>query len=224
MSHLVEVARAAPLLSALDDAGVEDVLRRCHTIRRRRGTVIFAPDEPAERFFLVLAGRVKLYKLSPKGDEQILHLYGPGHTFAEAAVLAGVNYPAFAEAVEDATLLVVARRDLREAVAANPDLAIGMMAGLSAKLREFNRLIEELSLKEVPSRLASVLLRLADEAGGETVRLAQTKRELAAQIGTVAETLSRALGKLKDAGLIAVRGRQITLLDGERLRELAENG
>ena len=98
------------------------------------------------------------------------------------------------------------------------------MAGLSAKLHEFNRLIEELSLKEVPARLAGALLRMAAESGGSTIRLKQTKRELAAQIGTVAETLSRALAKLKDAGLIDVRGRQIAILDTDGLASLAENG
>ena len=72
--------------------------------------------EPAERLFVVLAGRVKLYKLSPRGDEQILHMYGPGNAFAEAAVLAGGKYPAFAEAAEDCTLLAIDRRELRRAI------------------------------------------------------------------------------------------------------------
>ena len=215
---------SVPLFAALDDAAAGELLRRFQTIRRPAGTILFAPTDRAERLFAVEAGRVKLYKLSAKGDEQILHLYGPGHSFAEAAVLAGGTYPAFAEALDDVTLLVVTRRELREAIAGNPELAMGMLAGLSAKLHEFNRLIEELSLKEVPARLAGVLLRLSERAGGCTVRLEQTRRELAGQIGTVAETLSRALGKLKDAGLIEVRGRRITLLDADALAELAEQG
>jgi len=219
-----EALRAVPLFSALDDAGMDELLRGGSTVTRPAGTVLFGPTERAERFYVVLAGRVKLYKLSAKGDEQILHMYGPGHSFAEAAVLAGGTYPAFAEAVEDATLLAVGRGELKRAIEANPELAMGMMAGLSAKLREFNRLIEELSLKEVPARLAGVLLRLADRAGGPTIRLRQTKRELAAQIGTVSETLSRAFAKLKSAGLIRVRGAEITLVDPEGLRELAEGG
>ena len=212
------------MFSALDGAAVEALVRRCLTIRRRRGAMLFSPMEPAERLFVVLEGRVKLYKLSPGGDEQILHMYGPGNAFAEAAVLAGGTYPAFAEAAEDCTLLAIDRRELRRAIRTNPDLAMGMLAGLSAKLHEFNRLIEELSLKEVPARLAGVLLRMADEAGGPTFRLRQTKRELAAQIGTVAETLSRALAKLKDAGFIRVRGGEITILDREGLSRAAHEG
>ena len=216
--------RATPLFSALADEALAALLGSFGTIKRAAGVVIFGPTEKAERFYVVLAGRVKLYKLSPRGDEQILHLYGPGNAFAEAAVLGGGTYPAFAEAVEDTTLLEIGRRELRRAIEANPELAMGMMAGLSAKLREFNRLIEELSLKEVPARLAGALLRLADRAGGDRFRLKQTKRELAAQIGTVSETLSRALRRLQDAGLVSVRGAEITVQDRGGLSELAEGG
>jgi CRP-like cAMP-binding protein len=220
----VAVLRSVAMFSALDAEAAEALLRAWPTVRRPAGAQVFAPGEPAERFYVVLAGRVKVFQLSPRGDEQILHLYGPGAAFAEAAVLAGGSYPAFAEAVEDSMLLVVGRAALRDAIRANPELAMGILAGLSAKLHEFNRLIEELSLKEVPARLAGVLLRLAGEAGGRTVRLKQSKRQLAAQIGTVAETLSRALGKLKAAGLIRVRGAEITILDPEGLEELAGSG
>ena len=219
-----DALRLCPMFSALPDEAVGQLLRDCPVIRRAAGEVLFGPRQPAERFFVVLAGRVKLYKLSAKGDEQIFHLYGPGNSFAEAAVLAAGRYPAFAEALEDVTLLSVGRAELRKAIAANPELALGMMAGLSAKLREFNQLIEDLSLKEVPARLAGVLQRLSRQAGATTFRLPQTKRELAAQIGTISETLSRALGKLKDAGLIKVRRSEITILDPAGLAEVAENG
>jgi len=209
------------MFSALDDQAVELVLDRCHTIRRQAGTIIFASDEPAARFFLILSGRVKLYKLSPRGDQQILHMYGPGKAFAEAAVLSGAAYPASAEVVEDAHLLVVGRKDIRLAIEENLDLAMGMLAGMSSKLREFNQLIEDLSLKDVPSRLAGALLRHAAQAGSDTFDLPQTKRELAGQIGTIPETLSRALAKLKSAGLIAVRGKTIEIRNRPALTEVA---
>ena len=213
--------RSVPLFAALSDAALDGLVRQCHTIRRAAGTVLFGPAQPAERFFVVLGGRVKVYKLSPRGDEQILHLFGPGEALAEAAVLAGGNYPAFAEVIEDAALLAVWRQELRRAVAADPELALGMLAGMSAKLIEFARLIEELSLKDVPARLAAALLRMHRQAGGPTFRLEQTKRDLAGQIGTVPETLSRALGRLKAAKLVQVRGRQITILDPKGLEKTA---
>lgn len=184
---------------------------------------IFSPEETADRFYVILSGRVKIYQLSPKGDEQILHLYGPGNTFGEAAMWAGTHYPAHAQTLAASTLLAVTRTALHELAARRPDMALAMIAGMSRKLQEFNRLIEQLSLKEVPARLAGVLLKLHRESGTGTIRLRQTKRELASQIGTTAETLSRTLAKLKNGGLIEVRGPEITILDSKGLGDLAES-
>jgi len=212
------------MFSALDEAALEELLSECELLHRKAGERIFWPSDPAERFFVVLGGQVKIYMLSPRGDEQILHLYGPSETFGEAAMWAEINYPAFADALTDTTLLAISRRRLREIITRDADLAMGMMAGLSRKLREFNQLIEQLSLKEVPARLAGIILAEADRVGSDRFRLRQTKRQLAGRIGTVAETLSRALGKLKAEGLIEVRGPDITVLDRRRLGELAERG
>jgi CRP/FNR family transcriptional regulator len=134
-----------------------------------------------------------------------------------------IDYPAWAEAVEDSTLLVVRRSVLAELIAASPEMAMGMIAGLSDKLREFNRLLEAVTLKDVVARVAGALLARAP-AGADAFHLPQTKRELAGQLGTTPETLSRTLGKLKAAGAIDVAGRQITLTDRDRLIEAADRG
>ena len=237
------------MFSALDEQALGELVRQCRLLRLADGRIVFSAGQSAEAFYVVLDGRVKIYKLSPRGDEQILHLYGPGDSFGEAAMWAGRTFPANAQTLSQAVLLEVRKDVLRRVIARRADLAMGMMAGLSAKLREFTDLIEELSLKEVPARLAGVLLKLAGPAGaappvrpaaargrpgtagraspaagapGQTVRLRQTKRQLAAQIGTVAETLSRALAKMKSAGLIDVQGADIRLLDRQGLEELAE--
>jgi CRP/FNR family transcriptional regulator len=173
---------------------------------------------------VVLTGQVKVFKVSGKGDEQVLHHMGPSATFGEAAVLSGTNYPAFAEVLEEATLLVVSRSTLLSLISDSPELALGLLAGLSAKLHEFARLIEQLSLKEVPARLADILLELADSAGSDTFELDRTKRQLAAQIGTVPETLSRTLNKLANDRVIRVEGARITILARKALEELATSG
>jgi CRP/FNR family transcriptional regulator len=183
--------------------------------------VLFLPGQKAERFFVVISGCVKVHQLSPEGDEQILHLFGPGQTFAEAVALAGGRYPAGAEAVEDSLLLAVPRATLRRHIDCNAELAIGMLAGMAAKLQEFTRLIERLSLKDVPARLADWLLEASGDGRQNAIRLHQTKRQLASQLGTVPETLSRALAKLASAGLIRVDGPRMVLLDVRRLAELA---
>lgn len=210
------------MFSALGENELAELLRVCAVRSVPAGGQILSPSRTADRFYVILAGKVKLYKLSPRGDEQILHLYGPGQTFGEAAMWARVHYPAFAEAVTDTAVLSVGRRALKDMVAHNADLVLGMLAGMSAKLREFNQLIERLSLKDVPARLANTLLELPARAGTNTVVLSQSKRQLAAQIGTVPETLSRALRKLKGLGLIEVAGSKITILSPDGLAELAE--
>ena len=221
-SDALEAMRRVPLFSALDDAALIQLLSACRRRNLPAGSQVLSPTQRADQFYVILVGRVKVYKLSPRGDEQILHLYGPGRTFGEAAMWAGGTYPAHAETLAPTTLLAVSRTALRDMIARGADMAMGMLSGMSAKLHEFNRLIEQLSLREVPARLANVLLDLPARAGTHTVVLKQTKRELAGQIGTIPETLSRALKKLKTSGLIDVNGTEITLLDPEGLAELAD--
>jgi CRP/FNR family transcriptional regulator len=220
----LRILEEVPLLSALDRRGLDELLRSCQRQQAPRGSEVFGPDQPAEALYVVLTGRVKVFKLSHKGDEQVLHHMGPGGIFGEAAVLGGGNYPAFAEALEDATLLRVSRSTLLSSIARNPELALGLMAGLSSKLHEFARLIEQLSLKEVPARLADVLLALAARASSDTFELDRTKRQLAARIGTVAETLSRTLRKLARDRIVRVEGPRITILDRQALEDLAARG
>ena len=218
-----DLLRRIPLFSGLEGPDLHELLASCQAIRMAAGSQVFSPDDDADRFYVILSGKVKIYQLSPKGDEQILHLYGPGNTFGEAAMWAGTTYPAHAETLAKTTLLAVTRTALQELTARKPEMALAMIAGMSRKLQEFTRLIEQLSLKEVPARLAGVLLNLLDDTRGDTILLHQTKRELASQIGTIPETLSRALARLKKDRLIDVRGPEITILDRNRLAKLAES-
>ena len=225
MTHgqIAAAMRQIPLFSALGEAELAGLIEACRTQHAAAGTQVLSPLQQADAFYVILAGKVKVYKLSPRGDEQILHMYGPGQTFGEAAMWAGVRYPAHAEVLADSTLLAISRTALRDLIARNAETAMNMLAGMSAKLREFNQLIEQLSLKEVPARLADILLELPAKPGTNTVVLRQTKRELAAQIGTIAETLSRAFRKLSSSGLIEVNGPEITILDPDGLVELADS-
>lgn len=220
--EVIAALQKSPLFGQVDEAMLESLVTGCLVLSLKPGEMVFHPGQEADRFFVILAGRVNIYKLSPRGDQQILHIYGPGESFGEAAMWAKIRFPAHAQAQEDTTLLAVTRKVLADAISTNTELAMGMMAGLSAKLREFNALIEELSLKEVPARLAGILVRLAHEHG-DVFELPQSKRHLAAQIGTVAETLSRAFKKLRSEGLINVKGSKVRVLDLEGLCERAES-
>ena len=223
-SKLVRTVKMAPMFSSLEDGAIESLLRGCFQRGFKAGQLILRAGGPADKFFLILSGRVKVFKVSVQGEEQILHLYDRGQSFGEAAMWAKASFPAHAEAVTAVSVLVVPRGAFRRAISENVDLAMGMLASMAGKLKEFNKLIEELSLKEVPARLAGALLAESRKAGTRTIRLGQTKRQLASQIGTVPETLSRALAKLKAAGVIQVDGPKITILDLEALEDLDGQG
>jgi CRP/FNR family transcriptional regulator, dissimilatory nitrate respiration regulator len=210
------------LFSAVAPKLLRNLIADCPVRTVKPGQLIFSAGDKPVQFYLILSGNVKLYLISHRGDEQILHTYGPGDSFGEAAIWTSIPYPAHAEAQRETALLIITNDYLKTAIAKNPEFAFGMLAGLSKKLREFNKLIEQLSLQEVPERLAGVLLEMSERAGAKEFQLGQTKRELAARIGTVAETLSRAFRKLKQAGLIEVDGATIRILDRQGLVDLIQ--
>jgi CRP/FNR family transcriptional regulator len=200
---------------------------RAITVERRyqRNQLVFSDGEEGHGFFLVVTGKVKVYKVSPEGKEKILHILGPGEPIGQVAVFAGESFPANAEAIAASRLLFFPRKAFVDLIHDRPSLALNMLAVLSNRLREFTVQIENLSLKEVPSRLASYLLFLsAKENGADTLTLNISKAQLASVIGTIPETLSRILTKMSAKALIAVDGRTIRLCDREKLELLAEHG
>jgi CRP/FNR family transcriptional regulator len=220
-------------LSALRAVGAFEGLSRAHlatlarlAIRRAypAGGTIFAEGDTAGGLHVVQGGRVRVYKLGPEGKEQILHFWGPGEPFGEAAAFEDVPYPAHAEAVEATTTLFIPRAGLIDAVRRDPDFALALVTLLSRRLRRLAMLVESLSLREVPGRLAAFLLLLSERQGGvDRVTLDIPKTQLAALIGTIPETLSRILARLAREGIASGDGpRVIVFHDRRALRELAE--
>jgi len=186
-----------------------------------KGAAIFHEGDPGIGFYLVASGKVKVFKASFDGKEQILHIFGPGEPFGEVAVFHGWPFPANAEALTDTELFFFPRAEFVALVAATPSLALNMMAVLALRLRRFAAQIESLSLKEVPGRLASHLRYLMDEQKRrDKVVLDIPKGQLASLLGTSAETLSRIFSKMTDDGLIRVEGKTILILDPDGLQEL----
>ena len=214
------------LFAGLDDRARESVARLATDRRAPAGYLLFREGEAAEGFYVVLEGRVKVYKLSPDGRQQILHVFGPGQAFAEAAMFAGETFPAFAETMEDSRLAFFPRDRFLKGLGENPALAFGLIASLSRLCRQLTGLIEQIALTDVAGRLARYLTDLARRKGvplekGRSVRLDIAKGELARQLGTVPETLSRALARLAAADLIAVDGKVITFRKAAGLETLA---
>lgn len=179
-----------------------------------RGETIFFEGDPGIGFYMVATGKVKIFKTSLSGKEQILHIFGAGEPFGEVPVFHGHPFPANALALEKTSLLFFPRKAFVELIEAMPSLALNMLAVLSMRLRRFTAQIENLSLKEVPARLADYLLYLSEEQENEKyVELEISKGQLASLLGTIPETLSRIFAKMSDEGLIRVEGKKISLLD-----------
>lgn len=190
-----------------------------------KGEMIFFEQDQGNGFYLMAEGLVKIFKVSPSGKEHILHVFGPGEPFGEVPVFSGKRFPANAEAIKDSRVLFFPRTAFLELITANPSLALNILAVLSMRLRQFTDQIENLSLKEVPARLAAYLLYLATEQkNSEVVTLDISKGQLASLLGTIPETLSRILTRMGKQGLIKTRERKIHLLDREALEFLAVDG
>lgn len=190
--------------------------------RAARGKTLFRAGDPAPGFFAVVSGRVRIFRSVPSGKEHILHVFGPGEVFAEVAVFQGGPYPADADVLDDCVLLFFPRNAFRKLLADDPDTALGMLGLLASRLRQFVNKIEELSLKEVPARLAAHLLLLHEAQGRRRLTLDLSKGHLAAYLGTIPETLSRILRKMADEGLLETTGSAVSLRDVERLARIAE--
>lgn len=219
---LMSFLKQVPLFSGLTAEQYDELAMIITLQDYRRGQSIFAEGDPGTGFYVVMEGLVKIYKLSMEGKEQILHIFGPGEPFAEAAVFIGSTFPAHALALEKSRALFIPRRAFIELIQTNPALAMNMLAALSMRLKKFAHLIEDLSLKEVPGRVAAHILYLSTQQGdSDTIKLNIGKAQLASLLGTIPETLSRILTKLSKQGLIASEGPQITILDRDGLEDLA---
>jgi CRP/FNR family transcriptional regulator len=225
MDPILQAIAGFPAFSGLSANELRELRQIAVQRKCARGEIVFSEGDPGNGFYVVIDGQVKVYKLSPEGKEQILHIIRPGEPFGEVAVFAGRSFPANAEAIEAGRLLFLPRTSFVELIRRNPSLAMNMLAVLSRRLRQFTLQVENLSLKEVPGRLASYLLVLSAEQGdAAAVELPISKGQLASLLGTIPETLSRIFARMTDQGMIEVRGKTIDLLDRSGLKAVAEHG
>ena len=187
-----------------------------------KNEMLFLQGDTATGFYVLLNGSVRIYKASPDGKEYTLHHIRAGQMFAEAAVFGGSVFPANASATEDSTVAFFPKDKFARLLQGSPQISLKMIAGLAGFVREFNQQIEDLSLKEVPARLAGFLVRSLKKTGDSTVILDISKAELARSLGTTSETLSRNLTKFRDLGVTSGDGREIAIVDQARLRKIAD--
>lgn len=225
MDNLHGIMANTPLFGGLSEEQLSQIGTIAQEKPFKRSQPIFWEGDPGIGFYVVMSGKVKVYKTSSEGKEQILHIYGPGHPIGEVPVFSGSRFPANAMAIEKSRMLFFPRKDFVDLITTHPSLALNMLAVLSLRLRQFTVQIENLSLKEVPARLASYLIFLSKEQdSADVVTLPISKGQLASLLGTIPETLSRIFSKMSLQGLITVNGSQIALINRDGIEDLSVNG
>jgi CRP/FNR family cyclic AMP-dependent transcriptional regulator len=212
------------IFSALNDVELSLLAQRAVARHYPQGSSVFTEGDQCTGLYVVQSGQIRIFKSSASGREQVLGIEGPGGSVAELPVFDGGNYPASVSAITPTTLLFLSRHDFQAVCLAHPEVALKVLRVVGARLRRLVGIIEELSFTTVRHRLAAFLLRLSRSDGcgvdgGIQVTLPASNQELAAQIGTVRELVSRNLSRFQSEGLIRMDGRQVVLLDVNALEE-----
>lgn len=205
-----------PVFSGLSEAELSYLTQRVVAKKFASGASVFSEGEPCAGLYVVESGHVRIFKSSPGGREQVLAIEGPGSSIAELPVFDGGNYPASVTAIDDATLLFVSKQDFQSLCLTHPQVSLKVLRVVGARLRKLVGIIEELSFTTVRHRLAAFLVRLAKTSGKESasgieVMLPANNQELASQIGTVRELISRNLSRFQAEGMLKIDGRTVTI-------------
>jgi CRP/FNR family transcriptional regulator, cyclic AMP receptor protein len=227
-ADLASVLEKTALLSGLSREELQMLARR--TVRKlfSAGELLFSEGEPCSGLHIIARGRVRIFKTSVNGREQVLQVNVPGESVAELPVFDGGPYPASAAAVEDTEIAFISRRDFHAYCIEHPEVPLKVLSVVGLRLRRLVGIIEELSFTTIRQRLIATLVRLAQSEGKQTVRgieflLPATHQELANQLGTVRELISRNLMRLQAEGLLDVDARQIVVRDLKGLSALLES-
>jgi len=186
-----------------------------------RGRVFYRPEEPGEVLFILKEGRVQLYRISPEGKKLVITTLGPHTLFGEMALLGTKMHNTFAEAMEDCLICVMSRTDLERLILSKPQVALRILEITGKRLREAEERLENMAFKGIPARLASLLLRLAEEQASDEIT-GLTHQDLAESVGTYRETATQVLNDLKGQGYIEIGRKRIVVLDEDGLLDVAE--
>ncbi len=212
LTGLIGSLRCCQLFAGLSAEDLAAIAAFSVTRPLAKDDYLFRQGAPSEGFYVVQRGAINVHRVSAAGKEQVIHVFRTGDSFAEAALASPTGYPADARAVEPSTVFLIPKIPVLALIGRRPDLALRMLGSMSAHLRVLVGMLDDLTLKDVETRLVNWLVKHSDGRPG-TIALPGTKRVLAAELGTSSETLSRTLAKLRDQHLIAVAAKAITIRD-----------
>ncbi|MDT8304371.1 MAG: Crp/Fnr family transcriptional regulator [Anaerolineae bacterium] len=201
---------------------IEAIDRQLSMSSSAAGNVFYMPDETGEVLFLLKKGTVQLYRLTPEGKKIVIATLGPGSLFGEMSLIGQGMHSTFAEAVDECKLCVMSRSDVERLMREKPQVALRIVEALGERLVHTERQLEEVAFKSIPARLASLLLRLADEQGDETIK-GYTHQDLAEMVGTYRETVTLTLSELKAEGLVETGRKRLVITDRAGLEQVAES-
>ncbi len=221
---LLAVLKRVPIFSGLSETEFAFLISRLLLRNYGPGEIIFGEGDSCAGLYVVQSGNVRIFKSSVGGREQVLSIEGPSSSIAELPVFDGGTYPASAQAITDSTLLFFSRQDFQALCVKHPEVALKVLRVVGGRLRRLVGIIEELSFTTVRHRLIALLVRLSKAEGTRngdavTVTLPMNNSELAAQIGTVRELVSRNLSRLQAEGLIEADNRDLKIPSLKRLQE-----
>lgn len=220
----LDACAQAPLFAALGRSDLAALLEQAQATAYGETGLLFSQGDIADRFFVVLDGRVNLFALTETGDQSVIEVFDAVSTFAEAAMFSSGKFPLNCEVVAGSRLVHIPAAPFMRRLSENRQLAFHLMSGLSRWQLRMIHEITELKSKSPGQRLASFLLALAKNCEGSAqLRLPITKAVLASRIGIAPESLSRALGRLKAVG-VESHGREVVLTDLDALRRLVREG
>ena len=220
------VLAQAPLFAALDADAAEALQAASRTRRFRRGDIVFAEGESGDALYVVVEGKVKIFRTSPDGRENMLAVLGPGEMFGELSLFDPGPRTATVATITDCALASLAHEALRPWLAGRPELGVQLLQALAQRLRRTNEAMADLVFSDVPGRVAKTLLDLGDRFGtpgpdGVRVTHDLTQEELAQLVGASRETVNKALSEFASRGWIRLDGRAVLLIDQERLAHRA---
>ncbi len=217
--------REHSLFSGMPENLFVDFCQATQELKREKGNILFLQDDPAEWFYFILSGWVKIFRETIEGDEAVLDVLTTGHIFGETAIMDGGMHTAGAAVVENAVLLRLPASLLKTAITKSHDVALGMLASISRQRRQQTQEIENLNMQNAPQRIGCFLLRLCRTTETETdaaaFSLPYDKSLIAARLGMQCETFSRALNKLRKQTSIDVKGAHVDIPDIEELSEFS---
>jgi CRP/FNR family transcriptional regulator len=219
LTGLTAVLRSCQLFGGLSAEDLQIIAGFVQPLRIDKGEYLFHEGDHSRGCYVVQSGAVMVHRVSAAGREQVIHVFRVGESMAEAALASPTGYPANARAVEPSTVLLIPKAPILDLIGRRPDLALRMLGSMSQHLRVLVGMLDDLTLKDVETRLVNWLIKHSRAAPDGDIRLPSTKRVLAAELGTSSETLSRTFARLRSARLLETSGNTLRVRDRAALQD-----